>query len=99
MDGDTQGRGAALVAGGERIGIGPQPLARLITGGLQRLLDRMDAGLETGAIRLTLPDGSQRALGGRAPGFDADLQIHDWRALLRLATSGTIGAYQGWEAG
>ncbi|OGS48019.1 MAG: cyclopropane-fatty-acyl-phospholipid synthase [Erythrobacter sp. RIFCSPHIGHO2_12_FULL_63_10] len=46
-----------------------------------------------------LPGGITRHLGGRAPGFTTELTIHDWRALLRLATSGSIGWYQAWEAG
>jgi cyclopropane-fatty-acyl-phospholipid synthase len=46
-----------------------------------------------------LPDGSTRLLGGTAPGFDAKVEINDWRALLRLATGGSVGWYQAWDAG
>ena len=93
------GRGAELVAGGAPIGIGPQWLARLWAGGFHKLLDRIDAGLASGAIHAQLPDGTRRVLGGRAPGFEPVVELHDWRALLRLATGGSIGWYQAWEAG
>jgi cyclopropane-fatty-acyl-phospholipid synthase len=74
-------------------------LARLIAPGFHKVLDRIDAGLETGSILGRLPDGSTRLLGGRAPGFEAEVDIRDWRALVRLATNGSIGWYQAWEAG
>jgi cyclopropane-fatty-acyl-phospholipid synthase len=38
-------------------------------------------------------------LGGIAPGFEAKVHLKDWRALLRLATGGSVGWYQAWEAG
>ena len=46
-----------------------------------------------------LPDGSTRLIGGRAPGFEAEITIHNWRTLLRVATGGSVGLYQAWEAG
>jgi len=92
-------RGAELLGGGRRIGLGPSWLARMWSGGIHRILDRIDAGLERGSIEGTLPDGSTRLLGGRAPGFHATVTIHDIRALLRLATSGSVGWYRAWEAG
>jgi cyclopropane-fatty-acyl-phospholipid synthase len=63
------------------------------------VLDRIDSGLESGSILGHLPDGSTRLLGGRNPGFEAEVHLRDWRALLRLATNGSIGWYQAWEAG
>jgi len=45
-----------------------------------------------------LPDGSTRKLGGRAPGFQALVTLNSYRALLRLATGGSVGWYQAWEA-
>ena len=92
-------RGKHLLAGGARFSRAPGLLARLIAPGFNRLLDRIDAGLEKGTMTLHLPGGATRRLGGRAPGFDTELSIHDWRALIRLATSGSIGWYQAWEAG
>ncbi|MGB3165680.1 MAG: cyclopropane-fatty-acyl-phospholipid synthase family protein, partial [Alteraurantiacibacter sp.] len=40
-----------------------------------------------------------RKLGGRAPGFECEVRLHDWRGLLRVATGGSVGLYQAWEAG
>jgi cyclopropane-fatty-acyl-phospholipid synthase len=99
MNSQAPVRGAELVVGGSRLGIGPQWLARVFAGGINRILDRIDAGLLHGSIETTLPDGTIRLLGGCSDGFRADLTIRDWRALLRLATGGSVGAYQGWEAG
>ncbi len=55
--------------------------------------------MEAGTIVGHLPDGTVRLLGGRNPGFDAEVHLRDWRALLKLATNGSIGWYQAWEAG
>jgi cyclopropane-fatty-acyl-phospholipid synthase len=96
---EASARGSTLVAGGERIRFGPAWLARALSGGAWQLIERVDAQLASGSIELTLPDGSHRRLGGRAPGFKAEMVIHDWRALLRMATGGSIGCYQGWAAG
>lgn len=99
MNAQAAGRGAELVAGSRKIGIGPQWLARLWSGGIDRVLDGIAGGLARGSIEAVLPDGSTRLLGGRAPGFAARVQIKDWRALLRLATGGSVGWYQAWDAG
>jgi cyclopropane-fatty-acyl-phospholipid synthase len=64
-----------------------------------RLLDKIDAGLEEGAIEAWLPDGSYRILGGRGQGPVAEVDMRSWRALVRLARSGSVGWYQGWAAG
>jgi cyclopropane-fatty-acyl-phospholipid synthase len=99
MNAQVPSRGGELVAAGRPVGIGPQWLARLWAGGVQRLLDRIDAGLERGSIMATLPGGATRMLGGRQAGFDAIVDLCSYRALLRLATSGSVGWYQAWEAG
>ena len=64
-----------------------------------RLLDRIDRGLEAGAIETTLPDGTARILGGRAEGPVAIVEITSWRALIRLATGGSAGWYVAWSLG
>lgn len=99
MNAQAPGRGAELVEGGRSIGFGPQWLARIWSGSIHRLLDRIDAGLARGSIAATLPDGSTRLLGGHAPGFDVQVTLRSMRALLRLATGGSVGWYQAWEAG
>lgn len=92
-------RGETLLASGKRFGRAPGRVARLFAGGFHKLLDQIDAGLESGSILTRLPDGTTRLLGGRSEGFAAEVEIHDWRALLRLATAGSVGWYQAWEAG
>ena len=92
-------RGEALLDGGARFGSRPGLAARLFAPGMRKLLDRIDAGLASGAIHATLPDGSRCKLGGQAPGFECEVALHSWRALLRLATGGSVGWYQAWEAG
>jgi cyclopropane-fatty-acyl-phospholipid synthase len=99
MNAQASARGAELVGGGRSIGIGPQWLARIWSGGIHKIIDRIDTGLARGSIEGTLPDGSTRLLGGRAPGFRAVVELRSWRALLRLATGGSVGWYQAWEAG
>lgn len=63
-----------------------------------RVLDRIDAALEQGAIEAWLPDGSYRILGGRGPGPVAEVEVRRWRALIKLARSGSIGWYHAWAA-
>ncbi len=92
-------RGEALLRGAARFERQPGLLARLFAPGFDRVLDRIDAGLATGTLIGVLPDGTSRRMGSRAPGFDVTVTIHDWRALFRLATNGSIGWYQAFEAG
>jgi len=99
MAGESVSRGSVLLDGGQRFGTTPGLFARLLAPGFHKLLDRVDQGLERGAILCHLPDGSTRRLGARAPGFEAEVHLRDWRTLLRLATGGSVGAYQAWEAG
>ncbi|MEE4453156.1 cyclopropane-fatty-acyl-phospholipid synthase family protein [Novosphingobium resinovorum] len=99
MNAQAPGRGGELVEAGRAIGVGSQLLAWLWSGGVHRILDRIDRGLERGSIMATLPDGTIRLLGGRQPGFDAIVEIRHRRALLRLATAGSVGWYQAWDLG
>jgi cyclopropane-fatty-acyl-phospholipid synthase len=103
MNAQAPRRGSELVAGSGQLGIGPGWLARLATralaGAMRRLVARIDAGLERGVIAAVLPDGSSFRVGGHAPGHEAIVYLHDWRTMLRLATSGSVGLYQAWEAG
>ena len=92
-------RGEALLRGAARFERRPGLLARRFAPAFHRVLDRIDAGLASGTLTGILPDGTSRRMGARAPGFDVTVTIHDWRALLRLATNGSIGWYQAWEAG
>lgn len=98
MTAEGMNRGAQLLEGGHRIHTDPGFFARLFSGGFQTMLDRLDRGIERGSLIVHLPDGSTRMLGDRAPGFNAEVTIRDWRAFLRLATGGSVGWYQAWEA-
>lgn len=64
-----------------------------------RLIDRIDSGLTVGTLTGTLPDGSVRILGGRNAGPECHVDLHSWRALLRLAAGGSAGWYRAWAAG
>jgi cyclopropane-fatty-acyl-phospholipid synthase len=68
-------------------------------GMFHRLLDRIDLGLEAGAIEASLPDGTDRVLGGRGEGPVAIVEIRSWRALIRLAMGGSAGWYVAWSRG
>ena len=92
-------RGADLLEAGQRFGARPGMLASVFAPGFRTLLERIDSGLAAGTLHGTLPDGSTVTLGGRAPGFEPQVHLHDWRTLVRVATGGSIGLYQGWEAG
>ncbi|MHA7818507.1 MAG: class I SAM-dependent methyltransferase [Erythrobacter sp.] len=92
-------RGEALLSSGERFAVRPGLFTRLVAPGFSKIIDRIDAGLAKGSLVAHLPDGTTRTLGGRSPGFDAEIHLRDWRALLRLAAGGVIGFYQSYEAG
>jgi cyclopropane-fatty-acyl-phospholipid synthase len=77
---------------------------RAFTGGLfargfERIVDRIDRGLEYGSIEGTLPDGTVRIVGARGPGPNAFITLHSWKSLLRLARGGSAGWYEAWAAG
>ncbi|MBS3928587.1 MAG: class I SAM-dependent methyltransferase [Sphingomonadales bacterium] len=74
-------------------------LAQLWGASAARLVDRIDRGLVAGTLHATLPDGSTRMLGGRAPGFEATVTLHAWGGLVRVARAGSVGLCQAWEAG
>ncbi|MEL7445031.1 MAG: cyclopropane-fatty-acyl-phospholipid synthase family protein [Pseudomonadota bacterium] len=92
-------RGEQLLTGGARFASEPGLFSKMIAPGFGKILDRVDEGLVSGSLVGHLPDGTTRTLGGRAPGFEAEVWLKDWRSLLRLATDGVVGWYQGYEAG
>ncbi len=89
-------RGRHLVRADRGFATGGGIAARLFARGFARVLDRVDQGLEQGRIEAILPDSSARVLGGRAPGPVAIVRLHNWRALARLALSGSVGWYKAW---
>jgi cyclopropane-fatty-acyl-phospholipid synthase len=96
---NQQPRGHHLVAADRHFATGGGLLARALSGSFERILGRIDRGLERGAIEATLPDGSHRILGGRAPGPRPIVHLRSWRALGRLITSGSVGWYKAWQLG
>ncbi|OYW47517.1 MAG: SAM-dependent methyltransferase [Novosphingobium sp. 12-63-9] len=98
MNAQAPGRGGHLVAGGQPVAASSGWLARLFAGRIEGVIARIDAGLAEGSLLAHLPDGSTRMLGGRVEGPSAEITIRDWRAILRLATGGSVGWYQAFEA-
>ncbi|MDP8993862.1 MAG: cyclopropane-fatty-acyl-phospholipid synthase family protein [Pseudomonadota bacterium] len=98
-----QPRGRHLVSADRRFatggGIAARLLARALGGGFGRILDRIDSALAEGGIEATLPDGTSRLLGGRAPGPMPVVRLHSWRSLVRLMSSGSVGWYKAWTLG
>jgi cyclopropane-fatty-acyl-phospholipid synthase len=92
-------RGRHLVSADRTFVTGAGVAGRLLGRGFRHVLGRIDAGLARGAIRATLPDGSERRLGGRAPGPEPVVRLHSWNSLVRLMTSGSVGWYKAWELG
>jgi cyclopropane-fatty-acyl-phospholipid synthase len=76
-----------------------RPIHRLTGKMFHRLLDGINEGLVTGRVETFLPDGSFRVLGGRGAGPSCTVIISRWRALARLARSGSVGWYEGWAVG
>ncbi|MDP4575407.1 cyclopropane-fatty-acyl-phospholipid synthase family protein [Qipengyuania sp. G39] len=92
-------RGIRLTEGAQRFARRPGLFARMVAPGVEKILDRIDRALVSGTIHGTLPDGTPRTLGGRAPGFECTVELRSYNALLRLASNGSVGWYQAWEAG
>jgi cyclopropane-fatty-acyl-phospholipid synthase len=92
-------RGEHLVRADRRFATGGGVVARLTAPAIERVLDQIDRRLQRGGIETTLPDGSVRRLGFHAPGASASVRLASWLALVRLATSGSVGWYKAWTLG
>ena len=92
-------RGSHLVRADRRFATGAGTIGRVAAPAFAAVLDRLDERLELGGIEATLPDGSARRIGFRAPGPVAIVRLHSWMPLVRLATSGSVGWYKAWAAG
>jgi cyclopropane-fatty-acyl-phospholipid synthase len=92
-------RGEHLVRADRRFATGGGFLARLISPAIDKLLGEIDGKLVSGGFDATLPDGSERRIGFYAPGAHAKIHIASWMALVRLATSGSVGWYKAWTVG
>jgi cyclopropane-fatty-acyl-phospholipid synthase len=92
-------RGEHLVRADRRFATGGGVFARLSAPAIARVLDEVDRRLEHGGLDATLPDGTKRRLGFRDKGPHAVVHIVSWLALVRLATSGSVGWYKAWTLG
>lgn len=99
MNAQPPARGRHLVRADRRFATGSSWLARLLSPGFQHLLDMIDKGLVEGAIEATLPDGSYRVLGNPDNGPVAICELKNWRPLIRLITTGSVGWYRSWAEG
>lgn len=55
--------------------------------------------IEYGSITITTPDGHTHNYSGIQQGVQADIQLHDWRAISALAASGDIGFAEAYRDG
>jgi cyclopropane-fatty-acyl-phospholipid synthase len=92
-------RGEHLVRADRRFATGGGTLARLIAPAFAKILDQIDRRLVSGGFEMTLPEGTKRRIGFHAPGPSAVVRISSWLALVRLATSGSVGWYKSWTLG
>jgi cyclopropane-fatty-acyl-phospholipid synthase len=92
-------RGEHLVLGDRRFATGGGRIARLTAPAFARVLGQIDKRLVCGGIEVVLPDGSKRRLGFRSKGPKAVVRLSSWLALVRLATSGSVGWYKAWACG
>jgi cyclopropane-fatty-acyl-phospholipid synthase len=92
-------RGEHLVRADRAFATGGGLAAKLATPAFAKLLDEIDLRLQRGGLEITLPDGSRRRFGFRAPGADAAVRLDSWLALVRLASSGSVGWYKAWTLG
>jgi cyclopropane-fatty-acyl-phospholipid synthase len=92
-------RGDHLVRADRRFATGAGLLGRLAAPLFARVVDQLDRRLLVGGIEATLPGGARRRVGFHAPGPVAVVELRSWRALVRLATSGSVGWYKAWAKG
>ena len=92
-------RGEHLVRADRRFATGGGLLARFTAPAIDRVLDDIDRRLVRGGLDATLPDGAARRLGFHAKGPRAAVRLSSWMALVRLATSGSVGWYKAWTLG
>lgn len=92
-------RGEHLLRADRGFATGGGMLARLTAPAFAKVLDEIHRRLARGGIDATLPDGSRRRLGFHSSGPKATVRLASWRALVRLATSGSVGWYKAWTLG
>jgi cyclopropane-fatty-acyl-phospholipid synthase len=89
-------RGDHLVHADRGFATGGGLFGRLAAPAFGRVVDQLHRRLAIGGIHATLPDGTQREVGFHSPGPTATVHLNSWMALVRLATSGSVGWYKAW---
>ncbi|CAA9514865.1 MAG: Cyclopropane-fatty-acyl-phospholipid synthase [uncultured Sphingomonas sp.] len=92
-------RGEHLLKADRVFATGGGLLGRLAAPAFARVLEQLDVRLREGGIHATLPSGERRRIGFHAPGPEPVVELRSWLALVRLATSGSVGWYKAWERG
>ena len=92
-------RGEHLVRADRAFATGGGRLAQLTAPAFSKVLDEIDRRLAIGGIEATLPGGERCRLGFRFQGPTAVVRLSNWLALVRLATSGSVGWYKAWTFG
>jgi cyclopropane-fatty-acyl-phospholipid synthase len=92
-------RGEHLVHADRGFATGGGMLARLTAPAFTKVLDQIDRRLALGGIEATLPGGERRRLGFNRKGPKAVVRLSSWLALVRLASSGSVGWYKAWALG
>jgi len=92
-------RGEHLVRADRGFATGGGFIARLTAPAFSKVLEQIHGRLACGGIDATLPGGEKRQLGFHAKGPKAVVRLSSWLALVRLATSGSVGWYKAWTLG
>ena len=92
-------RGQHLLSADKRFATGGGLVARAVAPLFARLVNQLHERIRIGGIDGTIPDGTARRVGFHAPGPVAIVDLHSWMALVRVATSGSVGWYKAWERG
>src|SRR5437763_4285792 len=92
-------RGEHLVRADRGFATGGGVLARLIAPAFSKVLDQINRRLVRGEIEAVLPGGDTHRLGFHGKGPKAIVRLSSWLALVRLATSGSVGWYKAWTLG
>src|SRR5437868_456328 len=92
-------RGEHLVRADRGFATGGGLIARVTAPAFSKVLDQIHRRLACGGIDATLPGGEKRQLGFHARGPRAIVRLSSWLALVRLATSGSVGWYKAWTLG
>ena len=92
-------RGEHLVHADRRFSTGGGMIAQLMAPDLSIARSEFARGLALGGIEFIEPCGTRHRLGFRAKGPEAIVHLSSWLALVRLATSGSVGWYKAWTSG